>query len=200
MADLFHSSLYFLDCSNLSLINITVQNGHGTGAALFNTVGTVNIVDCSFVNNIVRSSHYPGGGGLYIEFTDCTPEMLGKQCIVKDRYPDSNYTIQNCFFLNNKASTFGNVYIHPQGPFQGFGKGGGLAIYLNGNTKQCTITIVYCHFQNNSAFGGGGIFTMFRGSPSYNSITVKDSGFITNKVVHREGGGRFHKSLSLIHS
>ena len=142
----------------------------------------------------IRDSHYPGGGGLYIEFTDCTPGMLGEQCIVKDRYPDSNYTIQNCAFLNNKASILGNIYIHPQGPFQGFGRGGGLAIYLNGNTKKCTITIINCRFQNNSAFVGGGIFTLFRGSPSHNSINVKDSDFTTNKVVRRGGGGRFHKT------
>ena len=69
---LFPITLYFLNCTNVSLINITVSHSAGTGLALFDTVGNVTVVNCSFKDNKVRERLtlvYPGGGGLYVEFT-----------------------------------------------------------------------------------------------------------------------------------
>ena len=183
--DYFHASLYLLHCTNVTLVNISIMHGQGIGAALFNVLGSVNISHCLFEDNRVchvKDLKHSGGGGLYIELTNHPPENFGEHW-TKDtiRYENSNYTIQNCFFLNNTANTSKNSFhLDTKEPFQGFGRGGGLALYLNGDTKQCSIIIESCHFQSNSAVVGGGMFIMFRQCPSYNTIIVKDTDFSKN--------------------
>ena len=188
----FHSSLYFLNCSNVSLINIKVCEGHGIGAAIFDTNGTVSITDCLFMNNKVRNLNYPGGGGLYIEFTTCSPGTF-VNCRHNNHGGDSAlYTIKRCTFSNNNASLiYGNQtsYLSSSSPFQGFGRGGGLAVYVNGNTKQHFLNVLQCQFQNNSAVFGGGMFVLFRDSPSNNSVVIKDTHFIHNNCYRYGGGG-----------
>ena len=99
-----------------------------------------------------------------------------------DEYINNYYTIQNCFFCNNHASSLKHtgIYIHSNDVFHGFGRGGGLAIYLDGDMKQSRVKIMMCIFHSNSAYLGGGLFVMFRGDLSNNSVTVEDSEFITN--------------------
>lgn len=183
----FNTSLYFLQCTNLALINISINRGKGIGAALFNVVGQVTISHSTFESNRANpdhAKHQLGGGGLYIEFTDSPPGISysGKDCTqAPDGCQNSKYSIENCTFLNNTADMAKDgIRINSQPPFQGFGRGGGLAIYLNGNTQRCSITIESCHFHNNFAVVGGGIFIMFRESPSHNAVIVKDCDFINN--------------------
>ena len=184
LVNCFHSSLYFHDCSNLTLENIAIKDGHGTGAILYNVFGTVGIFHSLFDNNTVGNPKmYSGGGGLLIVFTNFSSGKLGQYSISKDEYKNSHYTIQNCTFSNNNASSLEEIYIRSDGTLKGFGRGGGLAVYLDGNTKWCSLTITECFFQNNSAYLGGGIFVMFRRNVSYNSVTVKDSDFITNHAI-----------------
>ena len=197
----FRTSLFFLQCTNLSLVNISINHGRGIGASLFNVVGKVNISHCIFENNQEQKSpHQFGGGGLYIEFTNCPPETDTKNCTkVGYQILNSNYTIQNSLFRNNTSiMDRENIHIDSNPPFQGFGRGGGLAIYLNGNTQQCSITIESCHFHNNFAVVGGGMFIMFRDNPSYNSITINETIFDTNTglmcVQKFEDHDKFYRS------
>ena len=186
---LFPTTLYILNCSDVSLIDVTVRDGHGTGAALFDTVGSVNIVGCSFDNNRVSNSLFPGGGGLYIEFTNCTPGQLG-MCYHSDSISTS-YVIKNCSFHNNYASLVSQSntsYVSTTSYFQGLGKGGGMAIYINGNKSRCIIHLYSCTFQNNSAVFGGGLFLQFRDNPSNNYISVENCNF-TRNVCYVYGGG-----------
>ena len=48
---LFPSTLYLLNCSDVSFVNVSIRDGLGTGVALFDTVGNVKIINCSFENN-----------------------------------------------------------------------------------------------------------------------------------------------------
>ena len=181
----FHSTLNFFNCSNLTLENIAIKDGHGTGAVLFNIFGTVSISHCVFDNNKVRNSKmFSGGGGLIIVFINSSGKS-GEYSKSIDEYKNNRYTIQNCAFINNNASSLECIYIRSDGAFQGFGRGGGLAVYLDGKMKQCSVqvTITRCRFKNNSAYLGGGLFVMFRGNSSYNSITVENSIFIANHAI-----------------
>ena len=182
----FHSSLHFFNCSNLTLENVIIKDGYGTGAILFNVFGTVIVSHCVFNNNTVRSPKmYSGGGGLIMATNNSSSGNSVEHSTSTDEYINNRYTIQNCTFSNNHASLLERiyVYIHSNGAFQGFGRGGGLAIYLDGKMKQCSVTIMNCIFQSNSAYLGGGLFVMFRGDLSYNSVTVEDSEFITNHAM-----------------
>lgn len=189
---LFPTTLYLLNCSNVNLSNIIIRNSHGTAIALFDTVGEVKITDCCFENNRVRSPHalYPGGGGLYIEFTNCTPGHFGS--CHHDGFVSSSYIIKNCWFMNNNASLLSisdTSYTLSKGSFQGMGKGGGMAIFINGKNENCSIKVINCTFFNNSAVFGGGLFVQFRDRPSNNFVSVENCNFTKNKAYIYGGGG-----------
>ncbi len=181
-----HSSLYFFNCSNLILANIVIKDGYGTGAILLNVFGTVVITNCTFDNNKVRNSKmYSGGGGLLVVLIKSPSGKSGGHSTSIGEYINNCYTIQNCTFSNNHAhaSSLQPIYIHSDDAFQGFGRGGGLAVYLDGKMTHSSVTIIKSIFRNNSAYLGGGLFVMFRGYSSHNSVTVKDSDFIKNHAI-----------------
>ena len=190
---LFPTTLYFLNCSNVSVININVSHSAGTGAALFDTIGRVNILNCTFENNKVRTSNpdlvYPGGGGLYIEFTKCTPGFLGN---CWHDAAKASYVISHCMFIDNSASLLSvenTSYIKSSKQFQGLGKGGGIALYINGNNVTRFIKITNCTFLNNSAVFGGGLFLQFRDRPINNSLVIESNNFTKNTCYQYGGGG-----------
>ena len=193
---LFPTTIYFLNCSNVSLTNITISHSAGTGIALFDTVGDVSIVNCSFEDNRMRkplAQAYPGGGGLYIEFTKCTPGYLGNCRHDNSTAAEASYyLISRCSFKSNYASlldTSSASYIKSSMSFQGFGKGGGIALYINGYSISHSIIITNCTFFNNSAVFGGGIFVQFRDSPINISLIVKGNNFKNNSCYLYGGGG-----------
>lgn len=172
----------------MHLTNITIRNSHGTGVAIVDSVGEVKIHNyCSFENNQVRSPLYPGGGGVYIEVTNCTPGQFGYCYHVKS----SSYTIQDCIFKNNASllSAAKTSCISSTSNFQGMGKGGGMAAYINGNNKNCSVRASGCTFLENSAVSGGGLYLQFRDSSAYNSISVENCNFTQNKSYKYGGGG-----------
>ena len=71
----FQVSVYMLYCEDVLIDNVTIASSNGTGLTLYNTVGTVTIRYCAFKYNglSLDKSGAGGGGGLQIEFTDCTP-------------------------------------------------------------------------------------------------------------------------------
>ena len=191
---LFPTTLYFLNCSDVDITNITISHSVGTGMALFDIVGNVSIKNCSFKDNKVREQLvYPGGGGLYIEFTRCTPGRL-ENCHRDSFTPAkaSYYVISHCYFEENNGSLL-NVtsasYIDSHSPFQGMGKGGGMALYINGNSKDVSITISDCTFFNNSAVFGGGAFIQFRDSPVNVTLVIERNNFTKNSCYIYGGGG-----------
>ena len=188
---LFPTTLYLLNCSNVSFLKVTVRDGHGTGVAFFDTVGTVKIINCSFENNRIRTQHFPGGGGLYIEFTNCTPGLIGN-CQHADNIISSSYFIKNCYFINNNATLLSGdltSYVSPTGHYHGMGRGGGVTMYINGNSRNHSIQVQKCRFHNNSAVHGGGLYLQFRDKPSNNIVSIEKCTFENNKCFVYGGGG-----------
>ena len=80
------SSVYFLNCSNVSITNVNITISDGTGLSIIDTCGNVIIENCTFEKNTVHENRFPGYGGLYTEFSYIS---AGKNCY---------YVIRNCTF------------------------------------------------------------------------------------------------------
>ena len=201
---LFRSSIYIVNSSDVSIVNVIITSSNGTGLAIIDTNGRVEIKDSKFHNNKVSMENktdlppgvIPRGGGVYVEFTYCTPVggAAGK-CTKQEHMKTSNssYSISGCSFSNNVASTVNadrTTYFKASGhKFQGLGRGGGLCIFIRGYAEMNTISVSNCNFTNNSAIFGGGMYAHYRDSPKLNSVTVKNSLFENNECLKYGGGG-----------
>ena len=191
----FKSAIYVLNCTDVNIIGVTVSNSNGTGIAFFDTNGTVVVSHSIFEQNNVShlDSSLPGGGGLYVEFTYCTPGARDNCFHSTSDNQNSTYLVQNCTFVGNNASTLhpdATSYIRAKGSdFQGLGRGGGLCIIFKGNITGTKFNVSDCTFHGNSAIWGGGLFIQFQDFPKDNSVTVTDSDFIENDGYVNGGGG-----------
>ena len=195
---LFRSSIYILNCTDVNVINISVTHSKGNGMAFFDTNGIVNVENSTFEWNRVPESEvltYPGGGGVYVEFTYCTPGHYNCNWLsVHKQRLSSNitYTFRNCHFLHNNASTLNpdnTGFVHAKGTdFQGLGRGGGLCVFVKGAATNNTVNVSNCVFQGNSAIWGGGLYVAFQDSPLNNTITIHNSTFKAN-ICYKFGGG-----------
>ena len=198
---IFKCSVYLLNCSDITMRNIVVRDGDGTGLAIFDGNGNVLIENCTFENNRVLSGNtttkvLPGGGGLYIEFTYCTPGGLTEHMCngeANERTQNSTYyIIRQCTFKDNDATTVNasnTSYLRAsRNNFQGLGRGGGVCIHFRGQAKYNSINISNCIFHHNSAIWGGGINIAFQDFPASNIVNLEHVNF-TNNICSLNGGG-----------
>ena len=197
---IFKCSVYLLNCSDITMRNILVKDGDGRGLAIFDGNGNVLIENCTFENNRVLSGNtttkvLPGGGGLYIEFTYCTPGGLTEHICngeANERTQNSSYTIRQCTFKDNIATNTNastTSYIRAsRNNFQGLGRGGGVCINFRGQAKYNSINISNCTFHHNSAIWGGGINIAFHDFPASNMVNLENVNF-TNNICSFNGGG-----------
>ena len=192
--ELLRVAVYLLNCTDVTIHRLDIRSSNGTGLSLYDTNGTVGISNCNFTDNKLRENSFePGGGGVRIEFTICTPGIVGN---CSGSIHSSNYTIQNCNFLSN------NVYCPPDrqryiSPFINtvtprLGRGGGLYISIGSNAADNTFTIDRCTFKYNVAtFGGNGMVVEFINSVQRNTVSVTSSSFSENNCscTACSGGG-----------
>ena len=68
------TTLYIQNSTGVFLVGFQVFNSTGIGLLVYDTSGLVNITRCTFKNNKLDSQHLnTSGGGIHIEFTNCTP-------------------------------------------------------------------------------------------------------------------------------
>ena len=195
---LFRSTIYILNCTDVALTNIAVRHSLGNGLAFFDTHGTVRVENLAFEWNRVPESDAltdPGGGGVYVEFTYCSPghykcnHSIGHKLRLSSNI---TYTFHNCHFESNNASTldsYNTGFMRAKGTyFQGLGRGGGLSIFLKGLTENNIINVSNCSFRGNSAIWGGGLYIAFQDSPKNNTVILNNSTF-ENNVCYKHGGG-----------
>ena len=70
---LFRSTIYILNCTDVTLTYVAVRRSLGNGLAFFDTNGTVKVENSTFRCNGMQESDDLGGGGVYVEFTYCSP-------------------------------------------------------------------------------------------------------------------------------
>ena len=199
----FISSIYILNCTNITIARLTVAGSNGNGLSMFDNNGTVVIHNSHFKRNTDnRSSHdalRAGGSGLHIVLSYCKPRFISEHYNCSATFGrdvnNSAYSIVNCTFSHNAGGNsrqdqddnpFGE---EPELLATGFGRGGGLCIVLD---RQCTSNLVEvadCKFLENSALWGGGLYIVVLENAQRNSIIVKDSVFCENSCFQLAGGG-----------
>ena len=150
--------------------SVIVKNSPSAiGVVMYDTGGTNQITDCQFYNNSVfypvenTASPYGGGGGLYVEFTYCKPGSTdcGKDD-VSQKITRSKYQFTRCTFKNNVANDsvvnpLVNYIVPSTSNHMAFGRGGGLSIFVNGDSHSNTFNVMNCTFSGNKAAWGGGL-------------------------------------------
>ena len=193
---LFRSTIYILNCTDVALTNVTVRHSLGNGLAFFDTNGTVKVENSTFEWNRVPESDVltvPGGGGVYVEYTYCSPGHFKCNWSTDHKLRLSSnvtYTFHKCHFESNKASTLDSSFNRAKGTnFQSLGRGGGLTIFWKGVAENNIVTVSDCSFQGNSAIWGGGLYVAFQDSPKNNTAIINNSTFENNSCYEQGGGG-----------
>ena len=196
----FKSALYFERCSDVLLSDLTLSHNHGHGIVMFNTNGSVSIQDSVFRHNKVLREEidvFPGGGGVYIEFSLCEPGVVFGTCTPSIAHrAGSHYRLRNCSFENNNATTTNAErvsFVRIAGTRnrtnnQVLGRGGGLAVLIGGSSKNNFISIVKCSFLGNYALSGGALYLKLTGKVQTNKIEIRDSQILDNVAEHNAGG------------
>ena len=191
-------AIYVLFCKDLIFSDLKLYSSNGTSLSIYNTVGTVSIVNTSVLHNV---PNVYGGGGLQIQFTYCIPGNLScftsKESQIIPYYSShSTYNISNCTFHKNAAKrgyanfrkiTNDGIYSYS------FGRGGGLSIILKGSATNNTINVKECSILENEAHFGGGFYVSFHDTTSNNMVRIEDSKILGNQNydVHKQSGSEY---------
>ncbi|XP_065890677.1 uncharacterized protein [Dysidea avara] len=193
---IFQCGIYFLDCSDVTMYDIILRDGPGTGVMMYDTIGIVTITNSHFLNNKVPSSkveEFPGGGGVYIEFSYCKPDTTDFTACDPAVVANAHYSIHNCTFVENIGTSIRQKttnYIAPIGSIhQQFGRGGAVSIYHKGNATNNTIMITDSLMLNNRAVWGGGICNDVLDAAQNNSVILRNVTFRGNSCPLAAGTG-----------
>ena len=192
----FRCGLYFLDCSDVTMYDVIVTDGPGTGVMIYDTLGTVTIANSQFIRNRVPTDdveQVPGGGGVYIEFVHCKPNTTNFTTCNPSVQANANYTIINSTFIGNNGSTVKQEttkFISPiGGDHQQFGRGGAVSVHFKGSSLNNTINVINCYMKNNEALWGAGLLLDVLDHAENNTVIVKDVIFLNNSCPINAGTG-----------
>ena len=194
----FRCGLYFLDCSDVTMYDVIVTDGPGTGVMMYDILGIVTITNSQFIRNRVPIDDIekiPGGGGVYIEFSHCKPNTTNFTACNPLPQANADYIIINSTFTSNNGSTIKQEttkYISSIGSsHQQFGRGGAISVYFKGFSHNNTINIINCHVSNNQAVWGAGLLVDVLDNAKNNKVIVKCVTFFNNfcSVDATTGGG-----------
>ena len=190
----FLASVYIYYSINVGINHVSVEDGNGTGLAIIDTTGYVEVTYSMFKNNGIKGNgKLSGGRGVYVDFTYCQPGTVGEceEFTRNNKY--STYVFSHNIFENNTASLSENYDYTPvkfraqKSMFQEIGIGGGLTIYIRADAISNNITIEHSTFLRNEAILGGALLVNFHDSPKNNSVVVRNCSFCEN--LARNGGG-----------
>ncbi len=180
----FPVGVYFLFCQHINLTGVSVTNSTGTGMAVYATGGLNYIHNCSFLyNRPPNNEMVPSGGGLYIEFPFCDPQLLsdcdaGNTSIPPQYSTGVEYRISECVFGGNRGHMWHPVeyiYLLPQDTNHlTFGHGGGLSVFFS-EVENSSVAVERCVFENNEAEWGGGVFVDFQELSRSNHFSISSS-------------------------
>ena len=201
---LFYSALFVKKNTDFKMQHVVIKNSFGIGLTIYDTTGDVLIESVTFKNNGPNSLNCQykehienerkvniakAGGGLCIEFT-------------YDEINDSYWKLSNYHIL--KSNFIGNImpyselanatFKRPSGlKHIGFGRGGGLSLYIRGSTSNKSFVIDSCTFEYNQAIWGGGYFIQFLDNANGNNVKITNTSVSENMACF--GGGAFQLSI-----
>ena len=198
------SSLYIQNSSHITLFNTVISESNGIGLLIFDTIGMVNITKSLFSDNKLNlfeeAKYFTGGGGIYIEFTNCTPGVASCDPNANAHNRLSNYTIDQCVFSGNTAiykfsdsepdRLANNVHIS-------FGAGGGLSVQFHGSSRNNSFHITSCIFLLNKANSGGGLSVDAKEDSQGNYVKIWLAYFYGNVAYMYQGGGGAHIGIAI---
>lgn len=179
------SGVYFDSCSNLTLSGMEVFNSTGMGVTIYNTGGINHFLSCDFTSNHLNALDvYPGGGGVVIETSHCTP---GNASCRDDQSEletsDASYIFEQCVFSSNRATShylpFDSVYPHGRS-HMGLGRGGGLSVSFKGRAYRNRVAVNACTFLTNRAEWGGAVYLALGDVSVENTILIINSSISIN--------------------
>ena len=192
----FQCGVYFLDCSDVTMYDVIVTDGPGTGVMMYDTLGTVTIANSQFMHNRVSTDNVkqvPGGGGVYIEFSYCKPNTTNFTACSPSVQANANYTIINSTFTDNNGTTVKQEttkFISPvNGSHQQFGRGGAILVHFKGFSVNNTINIINCCMKSNQAVWGAGLLVDVLDYAKSNKVAVKGVTFFNNSCPIDAGTG-----------
>ena len=186
------SSVYIINCTDVTIERFSVTNSHGNGVTMLNNRGEIMIEDSTFESSsMTKSGMTSGGNGLHIELSYCgSRNSLSDHCM---NINHSQYRIRRCYFKGNNASdiyTNENLFLDKDGSLdRNLGKGGGVCIVIDGYSTGNSIQVEDCNFTANSAKWGGGLYLVVQEASQDNSISFTSCSFINNTCDSYAGGG-----------
>ena len=196
----FRSAVHIINSRDVTLCNVNIIDSPGFGLVLMDTSGSILLENSNFENNRVPDNdinQYAGGGGIYVEFSKCSPGF-DTQCISNRTgssfSSDNKYTVTGCTFKRNRASLSPPgapiTYTTDNGPIlQPFGRGGGLSLQFNGNASRNTFVIKNCSFIDNEARIGGALSVNIDDYASNNTVKIEGDIVIESNIAKEGGGG-----------
>lgn len=208
----FQVGLYFYLCADVTMLFLNVSDSpNATGVVMYDTNGTNQITDSVFQRNIILKnttltpSPNGGGGGFYVEFTYCKPgntECSNDQ-ENEETITGAKYQFLRCSFLNNQAhdssSDKGTYLVEFESDHVAFGRGGGLSIYVKGDSYNNAFEVTQCDFEGNNATWGGGMLAEFQDYSANNTLSIVNSSFINNECYYTRTSGTGGGGLRLGH-
>ena len=200
----YRSAVYILNCINVHFIETIFDRSVGRGLSLYDDNGYVLIRNTTFVENMVPKEEQDrliGGGGLYIEFTYCTPGYPNCNFNENLQNQNSTYEIKDCVFKGNRVTGHTSNERTAQNHIVQFpllvgnhghnlAQGAGISISFKGTSSRNSITIFNCVFYNNSAEqeSGGGVEAILEDYASKNTLHINACKFTNNSALERSGG------------
>lgn len=195
------TALYFSYCNNVQIQNVAVSGSVGVGLTLSDVSGNVNIVNCSFKDNMpqqntsseAEAKNYDksgAGGGMFFLLNSYGYNPLNISQEHHEKYQhNGRFVLNNVQFIGNEAKTPDSNDI-VSSPLTPFSRGGGLGIYLFGNASGNVFTLSRCSFIGNRAQWGGGFQAEFKHETAGNNIEVRECVFKENYANFAGGGAR----------
>ena len=149
----FRSAL-FIQNSTIFLNNVNISNNDGKGLSFYDTNGIVMLTNSFFMYNLLNLEgdmnkiNEFGGGGVYIEFTKCSPGQTACDPYGNSYNSNSKYVVENCTFANNLAVSSTEDFADNLAiaTFLHLSRGGALSFWFDGQAYNNSIVITSCIF------------------------------------------------------
>ena len=168
-----HSAMFIQNSTNIFITNVNISNSTGIGLLMYDTNGSVNFTESIFANN--RLEPNLGGGGIHIEFTECTTGLASCNSRDNSYNKNSKYIIDHCTFEGNTATyAYGSLEIEDfaNNHFVTFSTGGGVSVWFNGQAKNNLFKVISSKFISNTASTGGGLHVNSRQNAVNNRVEI----------------------------
>ena len=186
-------AVYVINVTNFMVNSVKFNSSTGIGLAVYDTNGEITITDCRFFDNRVppdEQDKYPGGGGMLLHYTYCTPGLTDCDPSTNTHNSDSRISIAGCHFEGNQCSNFSvyNVFFEEKGNSTVVvGKGGGLGVTFAGNSTRNILTVQNAVFRNNFGPYGGAVDVQLNDNASNNSFLMSGA-VIDSNSASGDGG------------